>query len=186
MLKNREFRGIAMSSRTFAALLLSLFFSTFATMAAASDPPAADAHPSGPQEVRRIALIGDIPSYLERLNETVRLAKKGEFGKLSKHDKERIEVAQSLIVSILGERTDDSGLTEEKRLEVFNAQEEINAIVRADDLNRIVCTREQATGSRLPAVQECLTVGQRKARAAQARDATRDIQDRGLLGGTAQ
>lgn len=174
-----------MSSRTFTGVFLSLFFSAFATMAAASDPPAPAEHATGPQEVRRIAVIHDIPAYLDRLNDTVKMAKKGEYGRLSRRDKDRIEAAQSQIVAILRDRTDDSGLTDEQRLEIFNSQELIAGIVREDEDNRIVCTHEQATGTRLT-TQECLTVGQRKVRAAHAREAVQNAQDKSLLGGVAQ
>lgn len=171
-----------MSNRVAVGLLLSVLLSPVF----AAEPPAASTHPTGPQEVRVIVVIHDIPSYLDRLNETVKLAKQGEYGKLSKHDRERIDVARSRILSILGDLKDDSSLTDDQRREVFNEQELIAGILRSDDDNRIVCTHEPQTGTRLPGPQECLTVGQRKARSAQARDATRAIQDKGLLGGVAQ
>ena len=172
-----------MSGRSLIALLLTLSLSPLASMAA--DAPAAANHATGPQDVRRIELMHDIPAYLDRLNETVMMAKKGEYGRLSRHDKERVEAAQSQITLILRDRTDDSGLTEDQRLEIFNAQELIAGILRADEDNRIVCTHEQVTGTRLTS-SECLTVGQRKARAAHAREEVQKIQDKGLLGGVAQ
>jgi hypothetical protein len=124
---------------------------------------------------RRIERIDDIPAYLDRLHQTIQLAKAGEYGKVKDQDMDRISVAAGHIENVLRDRKDDAGLSDEQRLELFNAQETISSILRDDEDNRIVCTREKGTGTRLTA-KECMTVGQRKARAEQARESAKQMQ----------
>jgi hypothetical protein len=123
---------------------------------------------------RRIERIDNIPVYIDRLHQTVQLARAGEYGKVKDEDMDRISVAAGHIENVLRDRKDDSGLSEEQRLELFNAQETISSILRDDEDSRIVCTREKGTGTRLTA-KECMTVGQRKARAEQAREAASSL-----------
>ena len=158
-----------------AVIVVSFALVSFPASAAADDPA------NGQKNVRRIERIADIPSYLERLHQTVAMAKKGDHGSVKKRDMDRILVAEGQIESILHDRSDDSGLTEDQRLELFNSQEIISAVLRDNDDARIVCTRLPGNGTRLTQ-KECLTVGQRKARAAQARDAVGSLKQEGSIG----
>jgi hypothetical protein len=160
---------------------VALLFAVASIDAYAAEAGNADGSNAPKSDVRRIARIRDIPAYLDKLNHTVQMAKSGDYGKIKKKDMERVEIAQSRIQSILQGRTDDSGLTDEDRLELLNQQETISAVIRDNDDSRIVCTRAPGTGSRLTE-KECLTVGQRKARAEHAREATDEIRRNGGMG----
>ena len=64
-------------------------------------------------------------------------------------------------------------LQPEERIELYNAQETIVAMVRNDDKGRMVCKKEIRLGSRMPTT-ECLTVAQREEKARSARAGTND------------
>ena len=161
---------MTMSSRIAVALLLSVLF----LPAAASEPPSSGQTGAHAAAVH-LARIDDVKAYLDRTRDVIALARSGGYGRIKTSDLERAVAAQAKIETLLGNRSDANGLTDEQQLELANAQQTINSVVRADDKNRIVCTRGARTGSRLPA-RECMTVAQREARAATSRKATAELQ----------
>ncbi|MCW8807435.1 MAG: hypothetical protein OQK79_04875 [Rhodanobacter sp.] len=161
---------MTMSSRIAVALFLSVLFVPVASSSPASSGQAG-AHAAAPRLVR----IDDVKAYLDRTRDVIALARSGGYGPIKTSDLDRAVAAQAQIEMLLGNRSDANGLTGDQKRELANAQETINSIVRADDKNRIVCTRALRTGSRLP-TRECMTVAQREARAASARKATDELQ----------
>lgn len=159
-----------MSSRIAVALFLSVLF-----LPAVASEPASPGQAGANVSARSSVRIDDVRAYLDRVRNVIALARAGEYGRIKSSDLNRAVAAKEKIEMLLSNRSDTNGLSDEQQLELVNAQETIKSVVQADDKNRVVCTRSVGLGSRLPA-RECMTVGQREARAASAREATNDLQ----------
>ena len=159
-----------MSSRIVVAMFLSILLSS----TAAAEPASSD--PAGAQAtVPHVESIGDVKIYLERTRNVIALARSGGYGPIKKQDMDRAVAAQAQIESLLSSRNNAADLTNVQQLDLANAQETINSIIRSDQKGRLVCKQVPVTGSRL-ATKECLTVAEREARATQARETAHDLQ----------
>jgi hypothetical protein len=129
------------------------------------------AHGTGTND-RADAAVEKITSaekFLAELSQTTEMARDGQYGPINNADRKRLLEAEATIIALLEGQTDARHLHPDQRIALYNAQEEITAIVRADDKNRKVCRRVASTGTRL-AKAECLTIAEREARAKEARD----------------
>jgi hypothetical protein len=146
-----------------AGLILLIAFAN-AHGAGTGDPAASNARADAAAEK-----ITSAEKFLAELSQTVELARDGQYGPINRADRKRLLEAEATIVALLEGQTDARHLQPDQRIALYNAQEEITAIVRADDKDRKVCRRVANTGTRL-AKAECLTVAEREARAKEARD----------------
>jgi hypothetical protein len=89
---------------------------------------------------------------------------------------DRVIAAQQSIENVLGNREGEIVLTLDEQIQLANAQESINAIIRADDKSRIVCRRVAALGTRI-AKNECLSVARREQMAETARQIIKTSND---------
>jgi hypothetical protein len=113
-------------------------------------------------QVEKIA--SNMPKYIGEVDRAIEMAKTGGYGKLQRGSEARLARARATIGDLLRDVSSPRDLNPQQRIELYNAHEEIASILQHQDKNRVVCTRERKTGSRLN-VTECLTVGEREERA---------------------
>jgi hypothetical protein len=160
-----------MTLRSTLPLLLALALSS---VAFAQDPPAVSPDTAkADAQAERIA--NDTAKYLAELDESIKLAREGQYGKLPRGSGDRLAALRLNIGELLRGDVDPRTLPQEQRLALFNAHQEIESIIKKDDKSRMVCTREADTGSRI-AKTECMTVGEREERAQMAARGTESMQ----------
>lgn len=138
-----------------------------ATVTADQAPPvAAEAATAVPAPGPSIA-----DNLLAEIDASVELAREGGYGRLKRGDTAKLEKARDVINELLEGHADPAQLPAEERLEVHNAQQLIAGILGKDNKDRVVCKRAASLGSRV-AGTECMTVGQREARARASRENT--------------
>lgn len=115
--------------------------------------------------------ITDVEHYLAEINDSLRLARDGEYGRIKREDMSRLESTRDRIADLLEGHASASELSSEDRIALYQAQELISTTLGTNDKNRVVCKRATQLGSRLP-VKECLTVAQREELARAARENT--------------
>jgi hypothetical protein len=115
--------------------------------------------------------IGNAPEFLREVDDTMLMALAGEYGAIKGADVERLKQARDTIVLLLKDEQRATDLRPDQRLELYNAQEVMTAILRNDEKNRKVCTRIQSLGTRITQ-RECMTVAQREQRTRDARENT--------------
>lgn len=140
----------------------------FAAGASAQDDVAAKAD-------ARAYEISDAEEFVQGLERSVKMARRGDYGKISRDDLKKVEGAKNEIADLLEGHERATELDTEGRIRLYNAAQLISSILRNDDKNRKICRRESEAGSRLPKTV-CMTVGEREARAARARYETNEIQ----------
>jgi hypothetical protein len=79
--------------------------------------------------------------------------------KLSRNEWARLERAQAVLRSRLEGRTSLDELSADARTDVFNAQEEVAALIRGEESERVICRRERPTGSNI-GVRTCRTIAE--------------------------
>ena len=124
-------------------------------------------------QVERIS--ADLSKYIGEIDRAIAMAKEGQYGKLQRGSEARLTAARATIGDLLQNVSNPRDLPPDQRIALFNAHEEINSIINKQDKNRVVCTRERKTGSRL-STTECMTVGEREERARVAQAGTAAFQ----------
>ncbi len=119
------------------------------------------------------AEITDAEAFVDEIDDTLALARDGTYGRLKRGSMSQAEAARNKIATLLEGHESAMELRPEERIELYNAQELIVAMVRNDDKGRMVCKKEMRLGSRFPTT-ECLTVAQREDKARSARNDTHD------------
>ena len=116
----------------------------------------------------QVELITDAKEYMARIENTVTMANRGEYGKLRRGADARLRQARDKIAALLEGKTSTDELQGGERVALVNAEEAIKSVIRNDDRDRVVCVLAPGTGSRL-ATKECMTIAEREERAKQAR-----------------
>jgi hypothetical protein len=116
----------------------------------------------------QVELVTDAKVYMARIENTVTMANRGEYGKLRRGADARLRQARDRIAELLAGKTNTDELQGKERVALVDAEETIKSVIRNDDRDRIVCTLSAGTGSRL-ATKECMTIAQREERAKVAR-----------------
>lgn len=117
--------------------------------------------------------ITDAEAFLDEIDETLAMAREGTYGPLKKGSMVQAESARDKIARLLEGHENAMELQPDERIELYNAQETIVAMVRNEDKDRMVCKKEIRLGSRMPTT-ECLTVAQREEKARGARAGAND------------
>jgi hypothetical protein len=125
-------------------------------------------------QVEKIAT--NLAKYIGEIDRAIAMAKDGQYGKLQRGSEARLAAARQTIGDLLHDVSDPRQLAPDKRIELFNAHQEIASIINHQDKGRVVCTRERKTGSRL-STTECMTVGEREERARLAAFGTQSMQN---------
>lgn len=115
--------------------------------------------------------VQQIPHTLKALEE----AKAGKYGKLKADDRRRLEIA-GRDIQVLMQRNPDLGtLNEADRVQLFNSQEAIIAVVDGLKRTQLVCTYVQGTGTRFK-TKHCVTRDMAEAAKRAARESTKTAQ----------
>jgi hypothetical protein len=120
-------------------------------------------------------ISSNLANYIGEIDRAIAMAKAGGYGKLERGSEARLTAARKEIGDLLRNVSDPHELTPDKRIALFNAHQVIETVINKQDKNRVVCTRESKTGSRV-GVTECLTVAEREERAKISAMSTRDQQ----------
>ncbi|MEZ0472335.1 hypothetical protein [Luteimonas salinilitoris] len=118
--------------------------------------------------------ITDTGAYIAEIEDSLVLARNGDYGRLKRGSMGRLESSRDRIVDLLDGHESARELPTEDRIALYKAQEQISSILRNNDKDRVVCKRITTTGSRVP-VNECLTVAEREVRAQVARENTEKL-----------
>lgn len=142
----------------------------FLALSLTSHPPAAAAEGDqvGAQDGDASApILTDAQAYLAKIDATLELASKGQYGNLERGSDKRLQAARSRIADLLQSRHSIGDLPLADRMAVQNAEDVISSILRNKEKDRMVCRRDLQTGTRFSST-ECLTVAEREARSVAA------------------
>jgi len=119
------------------------------------------------------AKITDAEAFMDEIDESLAMARDGTYGPLKRGSMVQAEMARDKIAELLEGHENAMELQPEERIELYNAQERIVAMIRNDDKGRMVCKKEIRLGSRFPAT-ECLSVAQREEKSRSSRSGIND------------
>jgi hypothetical protein len=119
--------------------------------------------------------ITDADAFVAEIDQALVMAQKGAYGTLSKKATFNLHASRDVIANLLKGHANALELKPDDRIAVYNAQEEITAILRNKDKYRMVCRKEQEIGTRVQTTM-CMTVGEREARAKAAAESTTGLQ----------
>ncbi|MGH8091782.1 MAG: hypothetical protein ACREO6_10055, partial [Rudaea sp.] len=74
----------------------------------------------------------------------------GQYGYISATDKSRVEARLADMQNLLTAHANASDMSQQDKISLFNAQEEINGILDHNDNNRLVCEHVAPVGSHRP------------------------------------
>ena len=106
----------------------------------------------------------------------------GRHASATADERARLEALLMRIEARFEARGSALAFNEGDRLDVLNAQEEVNAILARNDGDRMICEFITRTGSHRRS-KECLSVREREARRAAQQEALREIERGRSLGG---
>jgi hypothetical protein len=129
--------------------------------------------------------ITDAEAFVEEIDDTLALAREGTYGRLKRGSMIQAESARDKIAKLLEGHETAMELQPEERIELYNAQELITAMIRNDDKGRMICKKEIKLGSRFPTT-ECMTVAQREEKARSGRAGINDTMRTVCLPGEGQ
>lgn len=120
---------------------------------------ATTAERSEPRPERKMQDIGTYLEFQEELREGF---ENGRYGDLNDREMELLIDSQRTLESTLAGAESIDDLGEDQRIEVFNAQEAINAIIRGNVEDRPICRRQVKTIGTNIRKTECYTAAQRE------------------------
>lgn len=98
----------------------------------------------------------------------------GRYEFLKTDDKNRVEARLASMQSLLQRHADQNDLNSNDKIILANAQEEVNAVLKHSDSNRLVCESRAPIGSHLP-VKTCRTYGEIELERAEAMKTHADL-----------
>ena len=120
-------------------------------------------------------ISANLAKYIGEIDRAIAMAKEGGYGKLERGSEARLAAARKEIGDLLKNTSDPRELAPDQRIALFNAHQVIESTINKQDKDRVVCSRERKTGSRV-GITECLTVGEREERAKISQAMARDQQ----------
>lgn len=87
----------------------------------------------------------------------------GIYGFIKPADKALVETRLGDMQKLLQAHASETDLTTQDKVQLVNAQEQVNGILRQNDSNRLVCESKAPVGSHIP-VKTCKTYGEVEAR----------------------
>lgn len=106
----------------------------------------------------RVTTLEDFNGQSERVRRDMQ--PNGRYGGISAKDRQTVETHLDRIRTLLTERGSSAALRDAEQAEIINAQGEINALLTRNDGERLVCTLERRTGSKM-LQKNCMTVADR-------------------------
>jgi hypothetical protein len=98
----------------------------------------------------------------------------GIYGLMKSTDKARVETRLGDMQKLLQDRATDNGMGQNDKIALVNAQEEVNGVLRHNDINRLVCERRAPVGTNIP-VTTCRTFGEIEQARADSRKSMSDM-----------
>ena len=148
-------------------------------------PPcgAADADPEAVEAAYEHQPIEFVPRKFfrqrVRLEREMRTSEK--YAGLTADDFERVKVSLDKMGALLEGVVSIDDMPYDKRVELFNEQETINTVLtQANENNRLICERQQRTGSHMTRTQ-CISVRDRELARERGKDVLRDALRRPIL-----
>ncbi len=108
---------------------------------------------------------------------TTELRAGGRFEYVTVAERDRIDAALARMDRVLEGKRTIAELDEREKVAVFNAQEEINAILTKRDSERLVCQRRETVGSHRKETV-CETYGEKMARSRGSRERANELNRR--------
>jgi hypothetical protein len=96
-------------------------------------------------------------------------ARTGRYQDMPESTRDQLLTKQAQVLNTIDQKSSGAELTEEQRLEVFNALEWIEAAINKDDDDRMVCERRKTLGSNRKE-RVCKTVAQMREERERARE----------------
>jgi hypothetical protein len=97
----------------------------------------------------------------------------GRYEFIKADDRNKIDARLNSMDALLTKHVSQNDLSGNDKITLVNAQEEVNAILKHNDSNRLVCESHAPIGSHLP-VKTCRTYGEMEL---QRREATKSVSD---------
>jgi len=97
----------------------------------------------------------------------------GLYGYIKSADRARVETRLDQMQKLLQTHATEGDLPRADKIALVNAQEEVNGILRHNDVNRLVCESRAPVGSNIP-VTTCRTFGEMED---QRREAQKSVND---------
>ena len=119
--------------------------------------------------------IDDVSAFLDEVDHTLLNARDGHYGSISRQNFDQLIRSRNTIVRLLKGQKLAADLGPEDRIEVYNAQQTMQSVIRNRPDDRVVCQRIVVHGSRFTRY-ECLSVYEREWRARIAREHTERFQ----------
>lgn len=116
--------------------------------------------------------LEQIPQTLESL----KAAKAGEYGKLDRETRQKLDSAERDITKVMRDNPDLRTLNDDNRMRLFNAQESVVAVVTGLKGSQLVCTYRQNIGTRFK-TKQCVTRDMAEATKKNSRDAVHSMQN---------
>lgn len=110
------------------------------------------------------------------------MAAGGRYQFVKANERATVERRLNEIGTLLGKHVDDGKLGTDEKLQIVNAQEEVNAILSQRDSKRLVCEQRAPTGSHRPQ-STCRTYGEVEM---ERRDTQELMRRTNAVGGTSQ
>ncbi len=120
----------------------------------------------------RATTLDDFRSQASRVRAD--MAANGRYAGLSETDRHTIEADLARIDALLQKRGTSSALRDGEQVDLLNAQEEVNALLTRNDGERLVCTLERRTGSKMMQ-KNCMTVADRNELRRKTNDAAQQM-----------
>ena len=119
--------------------------------------------------------INDVSDFLEEVDQTLLNARDGHYGSITRQNFDKLILSRNTMVRLLKGQKQATDLDPEQRIEVYNAQETMQAVIRNRPDDRVVCEHIVVHGSRFTKY-ECLSVYEREWRAKIERENTERFQ----------
>ena len=89
--------------------------------------------------------------------------KGGRYSYVTPAERSKVNASLDEMGNLFQKRGDVAQMSDAEKLEMFNSQQEVNAILAKRDNDRLVCSYEAPIGSHIP-VKTCRTAGEMEAR----------------------
>ena len=122
----------------------------------------------------------DAAALLAEVDDVMTRVKAGELGSMNEQEMAVLEAARKHISGLLGGHAKVSDLEPEQRIELYNTQELMVAVIRRRHFEQDICKRLVPIGTRIP-TYECLSSERRDLRVRNTRETTQLLQRLGTL-----
>jgi hypothetical protein len=131
-----------------------LFLSLVATLAVAAPAVATEKYHEPSVKADNKAAFAEIAANVRK-----EMDGGGRYEYLKPAERTQVDQGLDQMTALFDKYGDVSAMTEQAKIELFNAQEKVNSTLTLRDRDRVICKKEAPVGSHIPIVQ-CHTYGQ--------------------------